>query len=183
MYLEYREKYFGKVIVILLRNLVTMKIYYLLSLCVCVSVCMCLHLLYIYIYTHRDKHILHNTKLSSYCNWKWGLVTHCLKANKGARLVERKACYMLDAGNWGGGWTHVQRLTPSPSGQSVDKSFYRQRQRITCRNRQSALTVILNWSCGGLTSTILTVLSTINPQFQGWFVPICLRPILRIVAA
>ena len=144
---------------------------------VCVCVCVCVH-----IYIYRDKHILHITKLNSYCNWKWGLITHCSKANKGARLVERKACYMLDAGNWGGGWTHVQRLTPPPSGQSVDKSFYRQRQGITCRNRTVISDSHLELSCGGLTSTILTVLSTIDPQFQGWFVPICLRPILRIVA-
>ena len=37
------------------------------------------------------------------------------------------------------------------------------------------------WSCHGLTSIILTVLRTVNLQFQGQFVPISLRPVLRIV--
>ena len=35
----------------------------------------------------------------------------------------------------------------------------------------------------GLTSTILVVLRTVHLQFQGQFVPMSLRPILRIVAA
>ena len=34
-----------------------------------------------------------------------------------------------------------------------------------------------------MTSIILIVLSTVSLQFQGWFVPISLRPVLRIVAA
>ena len=36
---------------------------------------------------------------------------------------------------------------------------------------------------GGLTSVILIVLSTVNLQFQGRFVPISLRSVLGIVAA
>ena len=40
-----------------------------------------------------------------------------------------------------------------------------------------------NWSCGGLISVILIVLSAINLQFQDWFVPISLSPVLKIVAA
>ena len=32
------------------------------------------------------------------CNQKWGSAAHCSKANKEARLVERKACFILDAG-------------------------------------------------------------------------------------
>ena len=48
---------------------------------------------------------------------------------------------------------------------------------------QSALTVVLKlvmqWSC----SIILTILSIVSLQFQGQFVPISLRPVLRIVAA
>ena len=47
----------------------------------------------------------------------------------------------------------------------------------------SVLTVILKLVIGGLTSIILIVLSTVNLQFQGQFVPIYLRPILRIAAA
>ena len=48
---------------------------------------------------------------------------------------------------------------------------------------QSALTVVLKLVIGGLTSIILIVLSTVNLQFQGRFVPASLRPALRIVAA
>ena len=40
----------------------------------------------------------------------------------------------------------------------------------------------INWSCGGLISVILIVLSTVNLQCQGRFVPISLKPVLRIVA-
>ena len=39
-----------------------------------------------------------------------GLAAHRSKANKQARLVERKVCFISDAGNWRGGQTYVQRL-------------------------------------------------------------------------
>ena len=56
--------------------------------------------------------------------------------------------------------------------QSGDKSFYRWREGATCRTAQSALTVTLKLVISGLTSVILIVISTINLQFQGWFVSI-----------
>ena len=40
-------------------------------------------------------------KDTSVCNQKWGPTAHCPKANKEAKLVERKVCFILDAGNWG----------------------------------------------------------------------------------
>ena len=40
-----------------------------------------------------------------------------------------------------------------------------------------------NWSRCGLISVILIVSSTVNLQFPDQFVPISLRPVLRIVAA
>ena len=46
----------------------------------------------------------------------------------------------------------------------------------------SVLTVILKLVIGGLTSIILIVLGTVNLQLQGQFVPIFLKPVLRIVA-
>ena len=46
-------------------------------------------------------------------------------------------------------------------------SFYRQREGLHVETAQSALTVILKLVMGGLTSTILIVLSTVNLQFQG----------------
>ena len=61
--------------------------------------------------------------------------------------------------------------------------MYRQREEAVCRAAQSALTVILTLVFGGLISVILIVLSTINLQLQGQFVPISLSPVLRIVAA
>ena len=48
---------------------------------------------------------------------------------------------------------------------------------------QSSLTVILRLVISGLTSIILVVLGTVNPQFQGALVPISLRSALRIVVA
>ena len=53
--------------------------------------------------------------------------------SKSLRLMERKVCFILDAGNWGGGWTPVQRPTPS-RWQSGGKNFYRQREGAPCRN-------------------------------------------------
>ena len=46
----------------------------------------------------------------------------------------------------------------------------------------SILTVILKLVISGLTSIILIVLGTVNLQLQGQFVPIFLKPVLRIVA-
>ena len=43
---------------------------------------------------------------------------------------------------------------------------------------QSALTVILKLVIGGLTSTVLIILSTVSFQFQGQFAPICLMAVL-----
>ena len=37
------------------------------------------------------------------CNQKWGSAAHCSKANKEDRWVESKACFILDARNWGWG--------------------------------------------------------------------------------
>ena len=52
---------------------------------------------------------------------KWDLAAHRSKANKKARFVEKKVCFILEAGNrvWGrqGGWTPVQRPTPSTDNQ------------------------------------------------------------------
>ena len=43
----------------------------------------------------------------------WDPAAHCSKANKQARLVERKVCFISDAGNCGvEGWQAVQRPTP-----------------------------------------------------------------------
>ena len=51
------------------------------------------------------------------------------RADKQARLLERKVCFISDASNWDGGWcqTSVQRLTPTPTPTCSQwgKSFHR----------------------------------------------------------
>ena len=65
-----------------------------------------------------------------------GPAAQCSKANKGARLVERKVCFILDASNWGG-WRRAdscpKAISPPPR-QSVGKSFYRWREGAAWRN-------------------------------------------------
>ena len=118
-----------------------------------------------------------------YCNRKWGPAAHRSKANREARLVERKVCFILDASNWGGEIDLCPKADSLPAPrQSGGKSFYRQREGLHAERAQSALTVFLKLVISGLTSVILIVLSTVTPQFQGRFVRISLRPILGIVA-
>ena len=56
-------------------------------------------------------------------NWKWGPAANCSKANKKARLVESKVCFILDACNLG--WEgadfcpKADSLPPTTSGQEV----------------------------------------------------------------
>ena len=51
----------------------------------------------------------------------WNQAAGRSKANKQGRVVERKVCFISDAGNWGtGGWqTSVQRLTPPTPQQAL----------------------------------------------------------------
>ena len=67
--------------------------------------------------------------------------------------------------------------------QSGARAFIDRGRGLHAEMVPSALTVILKLVIGGLTSIILIVLSTVNLQFQGQFVPISLRPVLGIVAA
>ena len=66
----------------------------------------------------------------------WGLAACFSKANKQARLVERKVCLILDAGNWE--WERVADICPKancpPPWQVGGGNFYRQSRRCTCRN-------------------------------------------------
>ena len=56
-------------------------------------------------------------------------------------------------------------------------------RELNAETAQSALPVTLKLVIGGMTRVILIVSSTVNFQFWGQFVPISLRPVLRIVAA
>ena len=94
----------------------------------------------------------------------WGLAAQCSKAIKEARLVEREFCFVLDAGNWEmrRRQTPVQRpAAPTDSGQELSEA----EGGDHVQKQPSALTVVLKWVSGGLTS-ILIVSGTVNLQFQ-----------------
>ena len=110
--------------------------------------------------------------------------------------MERKVCFILEeAGNGGGvgvceipgegrlvskGPLHCQ----SVSGQELLKgSFTGVGRGLYVGTAQSALTVFLELVVSGLIRIILIVFSTDSLQFQGWFVPVSLVPVLRFMAA
>ena len=70
---------------------------------------------------------------------------------------------------------------PTPSNQGV--ALIDGGREVHAGTAQSSLTVILKLVISDLTSVILNVLGTVNLQFQGRFVSIFLRPVLRIPAA
>ena len=70
-----------------------------------------------------------------------------------------------------------------PLATSGAKAFIDRRRGLDVGTAQSTLTVIFKLIISGLTSVILVVLGTVNLQFQGPFVPISLRPVLRVVEA
>ena len=71
---------------------------------------------------------------------------------------------------------------PRPGWQPGGKCFYRWREGLHAERAQSALTVILKLVMWWFDQRHL-VLSTVDLQFQGWFFPISLRPVLGVVAA
>ena len=76
----------------------------------------------------------------------------------------------------------VQRLstlTPSQWARTFIDRGRRGRPAVTA---QSAVTVSWTFVISGLTSIILVVLGTANLHFQGWLVPISLRPVLGMAA-
>ena len=116
----------------------------------------------------------------------WGPAAHHSKANKEARLVERKVCFISDVGNWG--WRVADTCPKSNFAPAPDSgSFYRQSigggRGLHAETAQSSLTVIFTLVISGLTSITLVVLGSVNLQFRGALVPISLRPILGTVAA
>ena len=74
-------------------------------------------------------------------------------------------------------------LTPLPTDNQWAKSFYGQREGAPCRNSTVSSDSHFEIVFGRLASVTVIVLSTVNLQFHGQFVPVSLRPILRIVAA
>ena len=87
---------------------------------------------------------------------------------------------MLAPGRVGGRHLSKAQL-PLPltiSGQEL----LRQREGATYRNSTVSSNSGLETAIGGLTIIILIVFSTVDLQFQVWFVSISLRPVLRIMA-
>ena len=86
---------------------------------------LCALYIYIYIYTHTHTH--------TYIWLKEGvsLAACCSKANKQARLVERRFCFISDVSNFGGEGQHVCPKVSCPShpatGNQWGKSFYSQK--------------------------------------------------------
>ena len=114
------------------------------------------------------------------------LAAHRSKANKQGRLVERKVCFISDAGKWRRGWQpSVQRPT-QPSDKQAVRAFIDKVVGVGGQHAETApssLTVRFKLVISGLTSIILVVVGTVNLQFQGPFVPISLQSVFRIVAA
>ena len=113
------------------------------------------------------------------------------KANKKARLVERKVCFISDASNCGRGGGGNQRPTPSvppPTSKGVRAFIDRVGGTgLLAETAQSSLTVIFKLVIRGLISCfiltkmiILAVSGAVNLQFQGPFAPIYLQPVLRM---
>ena len=100
--------------------------------------------------------------------------------------MERKVCFISDAGNWRGSVKRVD-ICPKADSLSADDQWSRalidRGRALHAETLQSALTVILKLVIGGLTSIILTVWGTVNFHFQGCFFSISLRPFLGIMAA
>ena len=96
-------------------------------------------------------------------------------------MVERQACFISDAGNWGSAreQTSVQRQLATRGA----RAFIDKRRGLHVDPAQSALIVIFKLVVCSLTSVIWMVGGTVKLQYQGLFVPIFLRPVLGIVAA
>ena len=99
-----------------------------------------------------------------------GLDARPSRVKKQARLVERKVCFISDAGNWGWGveggwWTSVQRLTPPAGKQWVRAFIDRVGIGVTCRNSTVPSNSHLQLVIRGLISTMLVALGTVNLLF------------------
>ena len=86
--------------------------------------------------------------------------------------MEKKVCFISDAGNLWGGWqTSVQRSTPPLTSRGWEHLEMEWGGRL---HAKPSLTVVFKVVIGGLTSIILVVLGAVNIQFRGALVPISL---------
>ena len=102
------------------------------------------------------------------------------------KLLYFRCWQQVEGGNRGGRHLSKGWLPLTPHWQSVaTRAFINRSEGVggggsSCRNsiwQSSSFKLVI----GGLTSVILVALGTVNLQFQGPFVPICLRLILSIV--
>lgn len=115
----------------------------------------------------------------------WVPAAHCSKANKQARLVERKVWFISGAGNCGGRVADIcpKADSPHPLHKNRVRAFIDRGGRwLYAETAQSPPTVIFRLAISALTSVILIVFSTVHLQVQGPFVFISLWPVLGIVA-
>ena len=113
-----------------------------------------------------------------------GPVAPCSKASKQTGQLGGKESLLFQMQATGGaGCGHPSKANPPP--QAGRESIYRQSQGRGqhAETAQSSLTVIFRLVIGGLPSSVLVALGTVNLQFQGALVPISLQSVLRIVAA
>ena len=121
---------------------------------------------------------------SLHCYWKWIQLLPALKPMNGQGWWKGKfSLFQMPAtGGWGGRHTSVWKLPPHTDNsgwellESEGGSYMQKRHNQLWQSPW-------DWSCDGLTSVFLIVLSPVNFQLQGWFVSNFLRPVLRIVAA
>ena len=130
-------------------------------------------------YTHSPRPCSLWPKVGSGCS--------LLGSKWGGQVVGKGSFLYFGCWQWEGvgGGQILARGPASPTlhHQPRSKRFERQKEEATCRNGTVSSESSWNWSCSGSDRVILTVFSTVSFQFQGWFVLISLRPVLRIVAA
>ena len=96
--------------------------------------------------------------------------------------MDRKVRFIFAAGNWEGwGQAPVQSSTPlTPDHQWA--GAFRDGEGATHRNSTVSSDSALEIVMGGLTIVIWIVSSTVDLQFQVWFVSTSSTPVLRITA-
>ena len=120
----------------------------------------------------------------SYCNRKWGPAACHSETSKEASLVERKVCFILDAGNGGGGEggrgrVDTCRKADSPRHNQGARAFIGWGRGLHVETTQSALTVILKL----VMRHHLDCFKYSSSSVSGSVSSHSLRPVLGIVAA
>ena len=98
--------------------------------------------------------------------------------------VNRNVALLRNLAILGWRWTYVSKNQLSIVNQGA-RAFKGKFQEFTCKGGRDQYTQLKqlswSWSCSGLVSITVIILSIVNLQLQSWFVPISLRPVLGIV--